>query len=408
MNAQIEQLNERIGALEFENEQLNHQLQAGNDEQAARIADLESRLLWKRLRGKDECYPIAKANFASEGKDFIADNIKAYAEENPDYFDIAVALVTPEAEKDAAKKEFLAYYKKRTATDFADRIVSIDAYEDSDSEYGWGIVRHNGLTVVANLRTISDIAFDGPFNSNGQSYKIINTGSGYKIVGVEAVADPLDVDTTIESVKNNTDKTEPLVWIGIKFVSAEGGALSKNNEEAELFIDIIDQTARKTCRLSFIEIHKETSISGPSILLTFDGTSEEVYREVSAYLVLLNTYRSRIRENGNINAIIATGEIQAPRSARHLTFDQLKKKTNDIGLNIFNTEVLNMMLVKRGINRCIQIGQSIVEKFSLVNAYVVPSLLGTSDYASIYNWNYKYYEYNVVYDDDRNVVPAKN
>ncbi len=269
-------------------------------------------------------------------------------------------------------------------------------------------MRHGGLTVIANLRTISDIAFDGPFNTNGQSYKIINTGSGYKIVGVEAVADPLDVDETIASVRENTDKTEPLVWIGIKLVSAQGGAIGKSNPEADLFIDIIDQTARKSCRLSFVEIHKESTISGPSMLLTFDGSCEEVYREVSAYLVLLNTYRSRIKENGQLDAIIATGEINAPRSARHLTFDQLKNMTKDIGLQIFNKEVLTMMNVNRRVARCVQIGQSIIDKFSLENSLVKASYLGTSDYASVYKWNYKYYEYNVVYDDERNVVASQN
>ncbi len=402
-------LNSKINELEAENKQLNDQIAESEEAHEKAIKDVKDRYLWKSCKGKDEQYAAVKADFATCRYIFNAANIKLYASQHPECFDIPVGAEEKEKETEEAKKTFLDQYKKTMATDFAGRIIHIDNFDDRESDYGWGIVRRqSGLTIVANLKSIDDIVYDEPFKTNGHSYQVVKTVNGYKIIGVETVADPLDVDLTIEAVKKNTDMNEPLVWIGIKIVSAKGGAVSKNCEDADLFIEIVDQTARKSCRQSFVEIHKEVSISGPSLLLTFDGTNEEVYKEVSTYLVLLNSYRSRMKENGVIDAIIVSGEINAPGSARHLSFEQLRNKTKDVGLQIYNKEVLSMMNVNPNVTRSIHVGESIIDKLGLDKQLVNDSRLGKSDYASVYRWTYKYYDYNAVYNDERQVVEADN
>ena len=402
-------LNSKINELESENKQLNNQIAENEENHEKAIKDVKDRYLWKSCKGKDEQYAAVKADFATSRYIFNAVNIKLYASQHPECFDIPVGAEEKEKETEEARQAFLDQYKKTMATDFAGRIIHIDNFDDRESDYGWGLVRRqSGLTVIANLKTIDDIVYDEPFKTNGHSYQVVKTLNGYKIIGVEMVADPLDIDQTIETVKKNTDTNEPLVWMGIKIVSAQGGAIGKNCDDADLFIELVDQTARKSCRQSFVEIHKETSISGPSLLLVFDGTNEEVYREVSSYLVLLNSYRSRMKENGVIDAIIVSGEIDAPGSARHLSFEQLKNKTKDVGLQIYNKEVLSMMNVNPNVTRGIHVGESIIGKLGLDEKLVNDSRLGKSDYASVYRWTYKYYDYSAVYNDERKVVKADN
>ena len=286
------------------------------------------------------------------------------------------------------------------ATDFAGRDIKKEEY-NTVSKFGWNILYLNeddeinaDNVIIANLKTLQDVSFNQPFNTNGHSFIIREEDGRNILTSTEFITDPYNFRQAFEVSKNNYSTNEPLIYIFVKLVGINSSRPEPENKKT--FFDLISRTVRRVCPKSFLEI--SIADNKDYLFMTFDGKVDGSYSEAYKYSILLNSYRKEFKKLGLIDAIIVLDQVEAPSSLRHVTFDVLLDNTKDIDLHAIKYDLLTTAVVNSMIKKVMHIGPNIIDKYKdKIHENLSESYLGQGNFAETYRFTSKYYECNYVF-----------
>ena len=411
-------------------EQLLIELKAAQNE----LVDKETTLsqVQKNLKDSNDCLLFVKCGgdikkYAEAYQQIITiseyneENIKEFLLDNPNYFnnedqyfdiekeevvfdeDIS-SLSTAKARKDKAIQYFHDLFgdNQQEVTDFAGREIKISEYNNSNSKYGWDYVLYDDNLsetqdniLIANLKSLKDFDRTNKFTSNGHTYSLQTIDGKLCVTSEDYVTDPYNFSQALQVSENELGKRETILYIVVRLIGPSLSIVEKQN--VYKFIDVIDKTVRKCCPKSFIGMQINSDDGMDYILLTFDGTIDDGYKEVTEYAILINSYRRNFYNLNLLNAIIILDELQAPNALRHVSFKEMINKTDDLGLKAIRYELLHKV-INSTIKRTIHVGKQISTKIPEYQTSLRPSQLAQGEFAEVYHSEYGYQELNLIYN----------